>query len=110
MLHTARSAIFPNNALGPTRPIPTSEEQVIIKSICAEAILDLLPDKVQGVYFGGKSTMAEKVSGVGEVLDLFGDEYLNRHLMYGIVELLLVRLMPELAEKGVCELWEERLN
>jgi hypothetical protein len=44
------------------------------------------------------------------VLDVFGDAYCNKHLVYGIVELVLVRLMPELAERGVIELWEERLN
>jgi hypothetical protein len=30
--------------------------------------------------------------------------------MYGVLELVLVRLMPELAEKSVTELWEERLS
>ncbi|KAM0334205.1 hypothetical protein ACHAQA_001226 [Verticillium albo-atrum] len=44
------------------------------------------------------------------ILDVFSDEYCNKHLMYGILELILVRLMPELAEKGVAELWEERLS
>ncbi len=44
------------------------------------------------------------------VLDVFSDAYCNKHLVYGIVELVLVRLMPELAERGVIELWEERLN
>lgn len=43
-------------------------------------------------------------------LDVFGDAYCNKHLMYGILELFLVRLMPELAEKSVKELWEERLG
>lgn len=45
-----------------------------------------------------------------DILDVFGDPYCNKHLMYGALELILVRLMPELAEKGVAELWEERLN
>ncbi|KAI0834972.1 hypothetical protein F5Y06DRAFT_146426 [Hypoxylon sp. FL0890] len=44
------------------------------------------------------------------VLDVFSDPYCNKHLVYGILELILVRLMPELAEKGVIELWEERLS
>ncbi|KAJ9150816.1 PXA domain-containing protein [Pleurostoma richardsiae] len=44
------------------------------------------------------------------VLDVFGDAYCNKHLMYGVLELVLVRLMPELAEKGVIDLWEERLS
>jgi hypothetical protein len=44
------------------------------------------------------------------ILDLFSDSYCNKHLMYGALELILVRLMPELAEKGIIELWEERLS
>jgi hypothetical protein len=45
---------------------------------------------------------------VERILDVFGDAYMNKHLIFGIVELLLVRLMPELGEKGVRELLEER--
>ncbi|KAL1882013.1 hypothetical protein VTK73DRAFT_2995 [Phialemonium thermophilum] len=44
------------------------------------------------------------------ILDLFSDSYCNKHLVYRILELVLVRLMPELAEKTVSELWEVRLN
>ncbi|KAK3692735.1 PXA domain-containing protein [Podospora appendiculata] len=43
------------------------------------------------------------------ILDLFSDAYCNKHLVYSIIELVLVRLMPELAEKGVVGLWAERL-
>lgn len=45
-----------------------------------------------------------------DVLNVFGDNYCNKHLLYGIIELIIVRLIPELAEKGVEELWEERLS
>lgn len=45
-----------------------------------------------------------------DTLDVFSDAYCNKHLMYGALELILVRLIPELAEKGVMELWEERLS
>lgn len=44
------------------------------------------------------------------ILDVFSDEYCNKHLIYGMLELILVRLMPELSEKGIIELWEERLS
>ncbi|KAI0383078.1 PXA domain-containing protein [Hypomontagnella monticulosa] len=44
------------------------------------------------------------------ILDVFSDPYCNKHLVYGILELILVRLMPELTEKGVIELWEERIS
>lgn len=43
------------------------------------------------------------------ILDIFSDEYCNKHLIYSLLELILVRLMPELAEKGVTELWNERV-
>ncbi|KAI0971093.1 hypothetical protein F4678DRAFT_92709 [Xylaria arbuscula] len=45
-----------------------------------------------------------------DIVDIFSDAYCNKHLVYEILELVLVRLVPELAEKGVGELWEERLH
>jgi len=54
--------------------------------------------------------MGRRVKEVEDVLDMFGDSYCNKHLLYGLVELILVRLIPELAEKGVEELLEERLS
>ncbi|KAI1169957.1 PXA domain-containing protein [Nemania sp. FL0916] len=52
-------------------------------------------------------TLAEIETGI---VDIFSDAYCNKHLVYGILELVLLRLVPELAEKGVGELWEERLH
>lgn len=43
------------------------------------------------------------------IVDIFSDAYYNKHLIYGILELVLVRLVPELAERGVGEIWKERL-
>ncbi|KAK4106547.1 hypothetical protein N658DRAFT_491172 [Parathielavia hyrcaniae] len=43
------------------------------------------------------------------ILDVFSDSYSNKHLVYGMLELILVRLLPELTEKGVLELWAERI-
>ncbi|KAI1752921.1 PXA domain-containing protein [Xylaria castorea] len=44
------------------------------------------------------------------IVDVFSNAYFNKHLIYGILELVLIRLVPELTEKGVGELWEERLH
>ncbi|KAJ2895183.1 PXA domain-containing protein [Zalerion maritima] len=44
------------------------------------------------------------------ILDVFGDAYCNKHLMYSALELILVRLLPELGERGIAEMWEERLS
>lgn len=45
-----------------------------------------------------------------EVLDVWSDAYLNRHVAYQILELVVVRILPEMAEKGVSELMESRLG
>jgi len=95
LLRTARSALFPNNTLGPARPPPSASESLLIRQRCAETLLSLVPLSVQEVYFGpGKE---RRVKEIEEMLDVFGDSYCNKHLLYGVVELLVVRLMPELA-------------
>lgn len=77
-----------------------------------------MPTRAGRLYFGGRlwhidddaskeESMLEEVEGLLMVLS---DEYCNKHLMYSILELILVRLMPELSEKGVVELWDERLG
>lgn len=108
LLRIGRAALFPNNAPAPPRVIPTASEQLLIRQRCAQAILDLIPARVQDVYFGaGKD---RRVREVEEVLDVFEDSYCNKHLLYGVVELIVVRLIPEMGEKGVQELLLERLN
>ncbi|KAJ5130923.1 uncharacterized protein N7515_006962 [Penicillium bovifimosum] len=43
-----------------------------------------------------------------DLLDLFADEYCNKHLVYAIVETVLGRLLPEMAERCVEDLLEDR--
>ena len=57
------------------------------------------------------ATDPEEEALIGEIesiLDVFSDPYMNRNLIFGIVELLFVRLMPEIGDKGIRELLEER--
>ena len=108
LLRTTRAALFPNNTLAPPRSIPSAAEQLLIRRRCAETILELVPARMKDVYFGpGIDRRVREVEGV---LNVFDDSYCNKHLLYGVVELILVRLLPELAEKGVEELLEERLS
>ncbi len=108
LLRNARAALFPNNAPGPPRIIPSPAEQLAIRHRCAQTILSLIPIKVQGIYFGGGEERRTKE--VEDFLDVFSDSYCNKHLLYGIVELVVVRMIPEVGEKGIEELLEERLN
>ncbi|KAH7360800.1 hypothetical protein BKA65DRAFT_192747 [Rhexocercosporidium sp. MPI-PUGE-AT-0058] len=108
LLRTTRAALFPNNTLAPPRSIPSPPEQLLIRRRCAETILSLVPARIQDVYFG--PGIDRRVREVEDVLNVFDDSYCNKHLLYGVVELIIVRLLPEMAEKGVEELLEERLS
>ena len=72
-----------------------------------------MPPRLYALYFSGRPPWRDgepDVSQMEEILDLFGDEYCNKHLMYSVLELVLVRLMPELSERRVGELMAERLG
>lgn len=43
-----------------------------------------------------------------DILDPFADTYCNKHLIFSIIETVLVRLLPELSEHSLTELMEER--
>jgi hypothetical protein len=48
------------------------------------------------------------IGAVEDILNLFQDSYMNKHLIFAIIELVFVRLIPELGEKGLTQLMEER--
>jgi hypothetical protein len=108
LLRTMRTTIFPTNTLAPPREIPTHAQSLLLRRKCAETILSLIPAQVQDIYFG--PGLEKRTKEVEDVLDCFGDNYCNKHLLYGIVELIIIRLMPELGEKGIEALLEERLS
>lgn len=43
-----------------------------------------------------------------DLLDLFADEYCNKHLVYSVIETVLAKLLPEMAERTVADLMEDR--
>ncbi|KAF5975393.1 MSS51-like protein [Fusarium bulbicola] len=124
LLRTLRGVLFPNNAPGKTTLFPPSSEAELqaLRRRAANSLWELLPKGVGRLYFGGRlwRRSAESEGDLSDDEDLLDemerlllvldDEYCNKHLMYSILELLLARLMPELTEKSVTELWEERLG
>jgi hypothetical protein len=91
-----RTNMFPNNSLGPSRVPPTSEEAAQLRAKCATSIIAALPPIVVKSVFAnrGKEEVEKQVE---EMLEVFGDAYLNKHLIIGVVDLVVVRLFPELA-------------
>ncbi|EWG44185.1 hypothetical protein FVEG_05340 [Fusarium verticillioides 7600] len=124
LLRTLRGVLFPNNAPGKTTLFPPSSEAELqaLRHRAAKSLWGLLPKGVGRLYFGGRlwrrsaesegdlSDDEDLVDEMERLLLVLDDEYCNKHLMYSILELLLARLMPELTEKSVTELWEERLG
>lgn len=110
LFRTLRQILFPNSSLPPPAPPPPCPSEVSdIRRTCALSLLSLLPAAVCKRFFGAE----EKEDWVGEVegeLDAWGDEYLNKHLGYAILELIVVRVLPELGEQRVDELLKERLG
>ncbi|KAJ6036548.1 hypothetical protein N7540_000827 [Penicillium herquei] len=43
-----------------------------------------------------------------DLLDILADEYCNKHLIYSILETVLAKVLPELAERSVADLMEDR--
>ncbi|KAL1797862.1 hypothetical protein ACET3X_004468 [Alternaria dauci] len=108
-LRTLRATLFPNNAPGPPRQIPTDEEIEAIKHCCAATLLDLVPPKVAAAFFASRGRDAQ-VRQIEDILGCLDDAYLNKHLVFQIVELIVLRLFPELGEQGVEELLDERIS
>ena len=69
----------------------------------------MLPSPVCRLVFGTEDTEGW-VSEIAGELDVWGDGYLNKHLGYALLELVVVRVLPELAEKGPEELLRARLG
>ncbi|KAL8840108.1 MAG: hypothetical protein Q9170_001455 [Blastenia crenularia] len=106
LLSTIRTNLFPRNALPPPAPDPpTIEQQFEIKKICAEALSALLPDILARAAGLSLEDVAKEVE---SELDVWSDAYLNKHLAYQILEMVVVRVLPEMGEKGVKELMEAR--
>lgn len=104
-----RLAVFPDDRVGPPAPPPPSaEERIRIKRRTAASIRDLIPDVVAHKYYGTANEEEIITDIERDMLDPFSDAYLNKHLIYSILELVLVRLIPELAEQEISELLSER--
>lgn len=96
LLQAIRRAVFPDDVLGPARQLPSYEEVVEIKRECGRAIVDMLPGLLRTHYFATKDTALMQAE-VEDMLDVFSDDYINKHLVVAALEMIVVRLFPELA-------------
>jgi hypothetical protein len=107
LLLNLRANLFPDNTLGPpgVPPPPPAEA----KRKAALAILSLIPPFVSRTFFAS-SDPEEWIVEIEDILDCFSNKQMNKHLVYGIIELILLRLIPELGEKTPKELLVDRIG
>lgn len=108
ILALARTALFPNGAMGPPKPYPTPAEQAAMRDAAREAILGRIPRVVKVHYFGDDETEWKRA--VDGMLDILGEKEVNKHMVYQVLELVVVRLVPEIGEVEVWKLMGERVG
>ena len=103
LLQQLRLMLFPNAMLPTPADSPPPSTYPAIKRRCAVDILALVPPMVQHRFFAMRDE-EEIVAQVEEVLEGFSDEWCNKHLGYRMLELVVLRVVPELEIKRVQEL------
>jgi hypothetical protein len=128
----------PQEAQSKAGTAPSAPEIAAIKRQCATDILSLFPPSIAQAFFRGTvggdtaelminhddvdattatSSVVDDDDETTELLlevietdllDPFSDAYCNKHLIFAIIESVLVKLLPELSERGIIELMEER--
>ncbi|KAK5088823.1 hypothetical protein LTR05_003045 [Lithohypha guttulata] len=92
----------------PAPPPPSPEEAQEIKHQAARSIASLLPAVVTRRYYATNddSDLVDQIE--QDILEPFDDVYLNKHLIYAILELILVKLIPELGQQTITDLLADR--
>ena len=98
-MQSVRRAIFPDDALGPARVLPSDVETLAIKRECARVIVEIVPPFVRGKYFATDDVELMRADVEDWIGLLFGDAFINKHLVVEIVECIVLRLFPEIGEE-----------
>lgn len=118
MLRLTRQTLFPGSCIpSSSTPVPSEVQIRQIRDQCAINLSSLIPRHVQDSIWKsqnkqteGDDEMSAMNAEIAHELDIWSDAYLNKHVAYSILELLLVRVMPELGEERVSELLGARIS
>lgn len=103
ILQNARRVVFPNDGpMGPPRIIPNPQQQLEIKVRTRQVMLDVIPDGVVSTVLGG----AEEC--VDHFLGIFENKTINKHLVYRLLDYLVLALVGELGELTPSQLKQAR--
>ncbi|KIV88111.1 hypothetical protein PV10_09037 [Exophiala mesophila] len=92
----------------PAPPAPTPEEQVLIRRKAASDLVSLIPPRIARNFFSAEDD-EDVVDEVEEVILGWTDDLdLNKYLVYGLLETIILKICPEMVDKTPTELLAER--
>ncbi|KAK9479347.1 PXA domain-containing protein [Lipomyces japonicus] len=106
VLVISRQTLFPNNGpMAPPRIYPSVEEKQQILKQVQKNILRAIPVKIRKQVLGD-----DAIRGVEELLSPFDNKFANKHLLFFLVDMIIIKILPELAEQTPEELKVWRLG
>ncbi|RMZ82592.1 hypothetical protein DV738_g1570, partial [Chaetothyriales sp. CBS 135597] len=71
-------------------------------------LLSLIPNPIRQIYYATTSEEEMRQAVEEEVLQVFDDPSMNKHLLYSVIDLIIVTLLPELIDKTPADLLADR--
>lgn len=111
LLLTIRTTLFPSTPVSARKKSSTTPCRA-----ASVALLNALPQAVAHIYFGPNTRVANEGESehealllrVEDLLHVADEPYVNRHVVYSVLELVVARLAPELKDAHVGGLLAER--
>ena len=91
----------------PPRIPPTPSESIEIRRTAEVAALNALPHIIRKLLLGTEEQQQNE--NMSELFDLLGRKECNKHLLMFLIDLMVVRLIPELTEMSPKELYDWRM-
>ncbi|KAK9455885.1 PXA domain-containing protein [Dipodascopsis uninucleata] len=106
VLAISRQTLFPGNGrMAEPRVYPSDEEKLEILKRVHGNILRIVPIKMRRQVLGDNA-----LQGVEDLLSPFENKFANKHLLYFLCDMIIVKVLPELAIKTPEELRVWRLG
>ena len=105
-LDTLRDIVWPNGVLMGPRTEPSAEEQAEIQRETESILVDTVSQPLRSLIFGASRTT--QLDTAHDLLDNFEDAKCNKHLVFQLLDLITVKILPELADLTPREIMDIR--
>ena len=105
-LDTLRDIVWPKGVLMGPRTEPSAEEQAEIQRETERILVDTVPQPLRSLIFGASRKL--QLDTAHDLLDTFDNAKCNKHLVFQLLDLITVKILPELADLTPREIMELR--